>query len=194
MPLAYRLLRANPTGIVAATLAQHGFTEVGAAGNTARRPGSATASGSASSSSSTGSSAASAFNVLWAGQNVPAETLRGLCGAQRVNHFPRSNELTRKDRLHVNVSRMAKAKGRRLYAFVPRTFLLPAEYAAFHAAWRRHHRPYIVKPAASSCGRGIYIVTHPSQVPLCVGTAVWWGGGQRDGGGVVDVVVVDMWR
>ena len=138
--LAYRLQRSQPAGLVAATLRQHGFAETQGAD----------------------------FNVLWAGQHLRPEQLGALAKVQRVNHFPRSGELTRKDRLHVNVQRMARQKGARHYAFVPKSFLLPAEWSAFRAAWRACRRPYIVKPAASSRGRGIYIVTHPSQVPLCV--------------------------
>jgi tubulin polyglutamylase TTLL5 len=138
VPLAYRLQRAQPAGLVAATLRQHGFVETQGAN----------------------------FNLLWTGQQLRPEQLGALCKAQRVNHFPRSSELTRKDRLHVNVQRMARQKGSRHYAFVPKSFLLPSEWSAFRAAWRACRRPYIVKPTASSCGRGIYIVSHPNQVPL----------------------------
>jgi hypothetical protein len=38
--------------------------------------------------------------------------------------------------------------------------------AVLDAYWVRHRVPFIVKPIASSQGKGIFIVTHPKQVPM----------------------------
>ena len=46
------------------------------------------------------------FNVLWSGASVKASRLASLHPHQRVNHFPKSHEITRKDRLCANLSRM----------------------------------------------------------------------------------------
>ena len=39
------------------------------------------------------------WNVLWMGSNAKGYVYSGLNEFQRVNHFPCSNELTRKDRM-----------------------------------------------------------------------------------------------
>ncbi len=63
---------------------------------------------------------------------------------------------------------MQLLKGTRAFHIAPRTFVLPAELAEFRAHWARDRSgAWIVKPAASSQGRGIHLVTHPSQV-------AWW--------------------
>jgi hypothetical protein len=83
---------------------------------------------------------------------------------QRVNHFPRSYELTRKDRLYQNIERLQHSKGSKHFNFVPKTFMIPAEYSEFAATHHRMRGAWIVKPVASSRGRGIFIVSHPNQV------------------------------
>ena len=85
---------------------------------------------------------------------------------QRVNHFPRSYELTRKDRLYQNIERLQHAKGSKHFNFVPKTFMIPAEYSEFAATHHRMRGAWIVKPVASSRGRGIFIVSHPNQVRI----------------------------
>lgn len=46
-------------------------------------------------------------------------------------HFPRSYELTRKDRLYKNIQRMQQAHGFKNFHIVPQTFVLPYEYQEF---------------------------------------------------------------
>lgn len=52
----------------------------------------------------------SEFNILWTGNNLKTYTFRSLKEYQKVNHFPRSCELTRKDRLYKNVQKMQQEK------------------------------------------------------------------------------------
>jgi tubulin polyglutamylase TTLL5 len=52
----------------------------------------------------------SEFNIIWTGNNLKSYAFRSLQENQKVNHFPRSCELTRKDRLFKNVQRMQKEK------------------------------------------------------------------------------------
>jgi hypothetical protein len=52
---------------------------------------------------------------------------------QRVNQFPRSFEVTRKDTLARNMGRMKQLSGERHFAFFPTTFVLPRDHAAFTA-------------------------------------------------------------
>lgn len=99
------------------------------------------------------------FNLLWTGLHMKPDILRALKPYQRVNHFPRSYELTRKDRLYKNIEKMQHLRGMKNFDIVPLSFMLPLEYRNLVSAHRSGHRgPWIVKPAASSRGRGIYLV------------------------------------
>ena len=106
------------------------------------------------------------YNLMWTGVHPKPHAFKSMLPHQRVNHFPRSYELTRKDRLYQNIERLQHSKGSKHFNFVPKTFMIPAEYSEFAATHHRMRGAWIVKPVASSRGRGIFIVSHPSQVPL----------------------------
>jgi hypothetical protein len=79
------------------------------------------------------------FNVLWSGASVKASRLASLHPHQRVNHFPKSHEITRKDRLCANLSRMrakvrdAARSGKRIeWSIVGLT-----QFCSFYAAQHR---------------------------------------------------------
>ena len=102
------------------------------------------------------------YNVSWLSSHTKGPDLQAMHPFQRINHFARSSELTRKDRLSQNVQRMQETKGARHFNILPKTFLLPEEYARFSACHLREHGVWIVKPVASSRGRGIYIINNVS--------------------------------
>ncbi|XP_046819364.1 tubulin polyglutamylase TTLL5 [Vespa crabro] len=104
------------------------------------------------------------FNILWMGNHPKPDILRNLQSYQKVNHFPRSYEITRKDRLYKNIEAMQRSKGLRNLDFIPQTFLLPSESRELLTAHFRYRGPWIVKPKASSRGRGIYIVNSPEKI------------------------------
>ena len=104
------------------------------------------------------------YNLMWTGVHPKPHSFKAMLPHQRVNHFPRSYELTRKDRLYQNIERLQHAKGSKYFNFVPKTFMIPAEYSEFAATHHRMRGAWIVKPVASSRGRGIFIVSHPNQV------------------------------
>ncbi|XP_011640702.1 tubulin polyglutamylase TTLL5 isoform X2 [Pogonomyrmex barbatus] len=104
------------------------------------------------------------FNVLWTGTHPKPDILRNLMPYQKINHFPRSYEITRKDRLYKNIEAMQRNKGFRNLDFIPQTFLLPTEARELISAHFRYRGPWIVKPKASSRGRGIYIVNNPEKI------------------------------
>lgn len=57
-------------------------------------------------------------------------------GTRRVNHFPSTNAITRKDKLMRNL-RKALAMHGAIYKFFPDGFLLPSEYTRFVDEWSR---------------------------------------------------------
>ncbi|XP_061854304.1 tubulin polyglutamylase TTLL5 isoform X3 [Colius striatus] len=106
------------------------------------------------------------YNLMWTGSHVKSFMLRSLTDIQKVNHFPRSYELTRKDRLYRNVSRMQLAHGFKTFHILPQTFILPTEYQEFCNSYSKDRGPWIVKPVASSSGRGVYLINNPNQIVL----------------------------
>ncbi|XP_064148839.1 tubulin polyglutamylase TTLL5 isoform X5 [Loxodonta africana] len=106
------------------------------------------------------------YNLMWTGSHLKPFLLRTLSETQKVNHFPRSYELTRKDRLYKNIVRMQHTHGFKAFHILPQTFLLPAEYAEFCNSYSKDRGPWIVKPVASSRGRGVYLINNPNQISL----------------------------
>ncbi|NWS73545.1 TTLL5 polyglutamylase, partial [Crotophaga sulcirostris] len=108
----------------------------------------------------------SEYNLMWTGSHLKSYLLRSLTDIQKVNHFPRSYELTRKDRLYKNVCRMQLAHGFKAFHILPETFILPTEYQDFCNTYSKDRGPWIVKPVASSRGRGVYLINNPNQIVL----------------------------
>mmetsp|Transcript_9416 Transcript_9416/g.35254 ORF Transcript_9416/g.35254 Transcript_9416/m.35254 type:complete len:854 (-) Transcript_9416:251-2812(-) len=104
-----------------------------------------------------GSGFAGHWNAIWA-KHPSTEAFNGLSVHQKVNHFPGSWCIGRKDRLMRCLER-ARRRLPREYNFFPEGFILPAEFSS----WRRRallHKNFIwiSKPVASSCGKGIRLV------------------------------------
>lgn len=107
------------------------------------------------------------WNVMWASSSLKGYLYGGLSEYQRINHFPSSCEITRKDKLCVSLSNMQEKHGRGLFDFIPETFLLPEEFAEFYEEFTAQKNSlWIVKPSCSSRGRGIYVVSSVDAVPL----------------------------
>ncbi|XP_053835167.1 tubulin polyglutamylase TTLL5 isoform X3 [Vidua macroura] len=104
------------------------------------------------------------YNLMWTGSHLKPCLLRSLTDVQKVNHFPRSYELTRKDRLYKNVCRMQLTHGFKTFHILPQTFILPTEYQDFCNTYSKDRGPWIVKPVASSRGRGVYLINNPNQI------------------------------
>eukprot|EP00931_Biecheleriopsis_adriatica_P049793 TRINITY_DN28812_c0_g1_i1.p1 TRINITY_DN28812_c0_g1~~TRINITY_DN28812_c0_g1_i1.p1 ORF type:complete len:1034 (+),score=223.43 TRINITY_DN28812_c0_g1_i1:196-3297(+) len=106
--------------------------------------------------------------VSWSGPRMRENLYRMMHEFQRVNHFPSSTELTRKDRLWENFQRAAKVMGKEDFDFVPETFVLPGQIKAFRQRYfkTKGEHLWIVKPAASSQGKGIFILRNLIDLPL----------------------------
>lgn len=71
------------------------------------------------------------WNLLWSSGNCKQYLYEGLNEWQKINHFPQSYELTRKDRLAINVRRMQSKFGKEAFGFIPDTYVIPNEYSSF---------------------------------------------------------------
>jgi tubulin polyglutamylase TTLL5 len=110
------------------------------------------------------------WNILWSSSSCKSYLYEGLNEYQKINHFPQSYEITRKDRLCYNMVRMQEKFGKGNFDFIPDTYILPDEFGDFYAHYQKlkqhdsKKNVWIVKPANSSQGKGIYIVDDINDV------------------------------
>ncbi|XP_059490184.1 tubulin polyglutamylase TTLL6-like [Neocloeon triangulifer] len=99
----------------------------------------------------------SAWNVLWTDQPITVQQCLSMERFQMVNYIPGISEITRKDLLARNLTRMQKMFPED-YDFFPKTWWLPADLKELTLFSRQNRGSvYIVKPGSSSQGRGIFI-------------------------------------
>ncbi|KAI4503058.1 hypothetical protein M0802_002102 [Mischocyttarus mexicanus] len=86
---------------------------------------------------------------------------------QKVNHFPGSYEIGHKDRLCRNLGRLLLLHGRKKIDFVPKTYILPCDLELLLKIWEKgeNDQKWILKPPASSRGRGIKVITNKTKIP-----------------------------
>nr|CDS34255.2 tubulin polyglutamylase ttll4 [Hymenolepis microstoma] len=106
------------------------------------------------------------------GRHIPSALFRQLKEYQKLNHIPGSFELGRKDQLTRNINKIRNRFCGDVYNFYPATFLLPPEYSMFKNAYRhsfngkrKSSNTWIIKPPASSRGRGIYLASKLGDIP-----------------------------
>ncbi|XP_040563399.1 tubulin monoglutamylase TTLL4 [Lepeophtheirus salmonis] len=87
----------------------------------------------------------------------------------KINHFPGTFTIGRKDRLWKNYHRLKLKFGKEEFSFLPRTFCLPDENKLLRKVWlkRGGKEKWIVKPPALSRGNGIRVVTRWVDIPKC---------------------------
>ena len=88
---------------------------------------------------------------------------------QRYNHFPVAWQLGRKDNLYTNYVKMQKRFPNE-YNFMPENFILPRDKEIVVEKLKEYNvfdreNIYIVKPVASSRGRGVRILTDVTTLP-----------------------------
>jgi tubulin polyglutamylase TTLL4 len=104
------------------------------------------------------------YNVLWTSYTKPEE-IGNHNKYQKVNHYPGSINLGRKDLLWKNMYRMYKLFGKE-YDITPTTYLFPEDYNEFQEDRENEENNvlYILKPVASSCGRGIKVIGKRTKI------------------------------
>ena len=95
--------------------------------------------------------------------------LRRLNKYQRYNHFPICWQLGRKDNLYINYLKMQK-KFKDDYNYMPFKYILPQDRDTVQEIMKEYNifnikEIYIVKPLASTHGKGVRILTDPTTVP-----------------------------
>ncbi|KAI1885015.1 hypothetical protein AGOR_G00215830 [Albula goreensis] len=101
------------------------------------------------------------------GHHMKSAGFRTLREYQKLNHFPGSFQIGRKDRLWRNLSKMQVRFGKQEFSFFPRSFVLPQDIKLLRKAWdsSSNRQKWIVKPPASARGIGIQVIHKWSQLP-----------------------------
>ena len=105
------------------------------------------------------------WTISWFGGHAKASDYQTMTRYQRVNRFPKMHEITRKDLMYKNIAKMQSLHGARNFDFAPKTFILPQEAGELEQEMNEMEDYWIVKPCASSQGKGIFLVTRFSEIP-----------------------------
>ena len=106
------------------------------------------------------------WDVAWMDTGSELTKLGKLKPFQRVNCFPGINCMTRKDGLSKNLMELRKSFPKH-YDFFPETFILPEDHAQFKAQFAHYKdsKTFIIKPQASSQGKGIFLTKTWANIP-----------------------------
>uniref|UniRef100_A0AAQ6ICX2 Tubulin tyrosine ligase-like family, member 4 n=1 Tax=Anabas testudineus TaxID=64144 RepID=A0AAQ6ICX2_ANATE len=101
------------------------------------------------------------------GHHMKSPGFKAIGEHQKLNHFPGTFQIGRKDRLWRNLSKMQVSFGKREFNFFPRTFVLPHDIKLLRKAWEDggSRQKWIIKPPASARGIGIQVIHKWSQMP-----------------------------
>lgn len=106
------------------------------------------------------------WNLWWRSNRFRLCDYADLMPWQRLNHFPKTIAITKKDTLARNMRRMKGVYGSAIFNFTPNGFNLPNDYTKFVAEYSKRQQAdkesgkktlWICKPADLSRGRGIFI-------------------------------------
>ena len=103
---------------------------------------------------------------IW-GKHMRSNCFKTVKEFQKINHFPGTFQVGRKDRLWRNLSRMMIKHGKKEFGFIPRTYVLPQDLRCFRQVWEKQggKEKWIIKPPASARGTGIRVVHRWTQIP-----------------------------
>ena len=106
------------------------------------------------------------WTIAWSSGHIKLNDYQKLNKYQRMNHFPRSNELTRKDLLYKNLSKLKELFPGTKFDFLPESYILPNEFTFLKDKMDKNPNQFwIVKPVASSQGRGIFLTKNINEIP-----------------------------
>ncbi|XP_064290866.1 tubulin monoglutamylase TTLL4 isoform X2 [Passer domesticus] len=101
------------------------------------------------------------------GHHMKSPGFKAIREHQKLNHFPGSFQIGRKDRLWRNLLKMQARCGKKEFNFFPQSFILPQDIKLLRKAWEEgaSRQKWIVKPPASARGMGIQVIHKWSQLP-----------------------------
>ncbi|XP_066994664.2 tubulin polyglutamylase ttll-4 isoform X2 [Anabrus simplex] len=101
------------------------------------------------------------------GKHMKSMCFKTLKEFQKINHFPGTFQIGRKDRLWKNLYRLMTKFGKKEFGFIPRTFVLPQDSKLLRQAWEKScgKEKWIIKPPASARGTGIKVINRWAQIP-----------------------------
>ncbi|NWW73364.1 TTLL4 polyglutamylase, partial [Climacteris rufus] len=101
------------------------------------------------------------------GHHMKSASFKAIREHQKLNHFPGSFQIGRKDRLWRNLLKMQARCGKKEFNFFPQSFILPQDIKLLKKAWEEgaSRQKWIVKPPASARGIGIQVIHKWSQLP-----------------------------
>ncbi|XP_030768040.1 tubulin polyglutamylase TTLL4-like isoform X4 [Sitophilus oryzae] len=103
------------------------------------------------------------------GKHMKSANFVTLKETQKLNHFPGTFQLGRKDRLWRNFQKMIAQFGLKEFGFLPHTYVLPQDIKLLKQRWDFKNggtkEMWIIKPPASARGAGIKVINKWSQLP-----------------------------
>ncbi|KAE9535227.1 hypothetical protein AGLY_007960 [Aphis glycines] len=107
------------------------------------------------------------------GKHMKSFCFKTLREQQKLNHFPGTFEIGRKDKLWKNLNRLRLKYGKEQFGFIPISYILPRQAKTLRQVWEKNDKEkWIVKPPASYRGTGIRVISKwgeiPKKVPLVV--------------------------
>lgn len=104
---------------------------------------------------------------IW-GKHMKSLMFRGIKDGQKMNHFPGSFQIGRKDRLWRNLQKLSCKYGHKEFGIMPKSYVLPHDMKFLKQDWECHaafNEKWIIKPPASARGTGIKVVSKWTQIP-----------------------------
>ncbi|CAG0919488.1 unnamed protein product [Notodromas monacha] len=101
------------------------------------------------------------------GKHMKAVMFKDFKAYQKINHFPGTFVIGRKDRLWKGFAQFRSKFGKNEFNFLPRTYVLPNDLRELKESMDRkgsRGQNYIVKPPASARGTGVYVVNNYSSI------------------------------
>lgn len=81
------------------------------------------------------------------GKHMKSLCFKTLREQQKLNHFPGTFQIGRKDRLWKNLHRLMSKYGKDQFGFIPTSYILPQETRLLRQVWEKNDEDkWIVKP------------------------------------------------